>query len=104
MKDKTSKSPIIKLGIIRKARAYGVGKTNCKLCLEEKLCISESSQLNKLLNKKTKLISKCSHLNKVSFVIYVLIKLEMLNNQYQGIYELFVYRIENLFLPSHMCM
>lgn len=54
---------IIKWTIISRARPYSNITKRCDLCLTEKLMIIKASD-DKLLNKKTELISKCRHENK----------------------------------------
>ena len=50
-----------KMDIQKKAQAYK-GDNSCRLCLKEKLYIQEHAE-NKLLNKRSKLISKCQYSN-----------------------------------------
>ena len=53
----------IKWSIIARARPYNNTTKRCDLCLTEKLMIIKFSS-NNLLNKRSKLISKCRHENK----------------------------------------
>ena len=53
----------IKWSIIARARPYNNTTKRCDLCLTEKLMIIKSNS-NNLLNKRSKLISKCRHENK----------------------------------------
>ena len=56
-------TPEITWRIIRKCLPYNYNSRKCDLCLNEKLEIALYKGEN-LLNKKTKLISKCRHQNK----------------------------------------
>ena len=60
MKDQ-GRTPIIKWKILQLTRPYQNGRLNCDLCLSEKLHIIKLKDSEKLLNKKTELISKCRH-------------------------------------------
>lgn len=53
----------IKWRILKKAQAYRNGAKRCNLCLTEKLAIIDGEP-NKLLNKRSELVSKCRHENK----------------------------------------
>ena len=53
----------IKWRILKKAQAYRNGSKRCNLCLTEKLAIIDGEP-NKLLNKRSELVSKCRHENK----------------------------------------
>ena len=49
----------------KKAPAYTEGEKGCRLCLKEKLYMSEYSDASKLSYQKKKLQPKCINLNKV---------------------------------------
>ena len=63
MKDE-GRTPVIKWKILQFARPYQNGRLNCDLCLSEKLHIIKLQATEKLLNKRTELISKCRHRRK----------------------------------------
>ena len=63
IKNEMGKSPIIKCDIVKKAQAYKGVNNNCRFCKEEELCILKYPK-NKLLNKRSELISKCRLVNK----------------------------------------
>ena len=54
----------LKWSIIKSLPAYSNISKKCQLCLEEKFEILNYSNPNELLNKTSKLISKCRYLNK----------------------------------------
>ena len=54
---------------IKSARPYQNGSRRCDLCLTEKLLIIDGDD-NKLLNKRSELISKCRHENKYYLMNY----------------------------------
>ena len=53
----------IKWSILKRVNAYVAGSKNCNLIQAAKLCIVNTDKRN-LLNKRSKLISKCRHENK----------------------------------------
>ena len=55
--------PIFCSGACLSPLLYRSGDKRCNLCLEEKMCIMEAEP-NKLLNKRSEIISKCRHQNK----------------------------------------
>lgn len=59
---KKSITPILSWEIIDHARPYSNGGKSCNLCLTEKYHIITAKQ--KLLNKRTELVSTCRHVNK----------------------------------------
>ena len=54
----------IKWRIVKKGNSV-VSSNYCKLCLTEKFDIIESLDNKNLLNKKSELVSKCRHQNKL---------------------------------------
>ena len=54
----------IKWSIVSKVYGYA-SSLNCKLCLMEKYCIIKDINNPDLLNKKSELINKCRHVNKI---------------------------------------
>lgn len=50
--------------ILKKTSGYNNKTHTCNLCLTEKLLISEHKDKDKLLNKRSELVSKCRHENK----------------------------------------
>lgn len=50
--------------ILKKTSGYNTISKTCNLCLTEKLLISEHKDKDKLLNKRSELVSKCRHENK----------------------------------------
>ena len=54
----------IEWSTLRKTNGYNMVSKSCNLCLTEKLLISEYRDKEKLLNKRSELISKCRHQNK----------------------------------------
>ena len=56
-------SPEIRWKIVQHATPYQCGSKTCNLCLSEKLQIFQADP-NKLLNKRSELVSKCRHRSK----------------------------------------
>ena len=54
----------IEWSITKQSKSYKSGDKTCLLCLDEKLCIMESSKNPKLINKDLYLGAKCLHKNK----------------------------------------
>ena len=54
----------IKWSIHKKSRAYNNAAKRCNLCLAEKLAMALADK-GKSLNRRTELVSKCSHDNKI---------------------------------------
>ena len=50
------------MGYDKKVQTYKRDNYNCRLCLEEKLCILENAE-NNLLNIRSELIAKRRHIN-----------------------------------------
>ena len=63
-KDKIKQTPEISWKIVKSAPAYTNTPKRCVLCLEEKMAIITYPDQEKLLNKRSDLISKCCHENK----------------------------------------
>ena len=63
-KDKHNQTPEICWSIKKTAPAYSNKSKRCLLCLQEKMAIINFPEEDKLLNKKSELISKCRHQNK----------------------------------------
>ena len=57
-------APIIKRRIVKKVNSK-VSRNYCNLCLTEKFFIIKSLSDNNLLNKRSELVSKCRHKNKL---------------------------------------
>ena len=55
--------------ILRKASAYSSLSKRCNLCLTEKLMILSADKTT-LLNRRSELISKCRHQNKLSLLSF----------------------------------
>ena len=55
--------PEIRWKIVQHATPYKCGSKTCNLCLSEKLQIFQADP-NKLLNKRSELVSKCRHRSK----------------------------------------
>ena len=53
----------IKWSILKHTKSYNSGSKRCNLCVKEKMCIMKVDPTN-LLNKKTKIFSKCRHRTK----------------------------------------
>ena len=64
MKNKNKETPEISWSIKTTAPAYSNKTKRCPLCLQEKMAIIDFPDQEKLLNKKSELISKCRHENK----------------------------------------
>ena len=60
---KSEQTPVTTWKIVRRCSPYNPNSKRCYLCLNEKMEIA-TYRGNNLLNKKTKLISKCRHQNK----------------------------------------
>ena len=56
--------PSLKWSIIKSAPAYSNISKKCQLCLQENFEILNYPNPNKLLNKRSELVSKCRHVNK----------------------------------------
>ena len=56
--------PSLKWYIIKSVPAYSNISKKCQLCLQEKFEILNYLSPNELLNKRSKLMSKCRHVNK----------------------------------------
>ena len=69
-KDKIKQTPEISWKIVKSAPAYTNTSKRCVLCLEEKMAIITYPDQEKLLNKRSELISKCSHENKFLLKYY----------------------------------
>ena len=65
----------IKWSIIRRASSYRGNPSRCNLCLMEKLCLL-SADRSTLLNKRSELVTKCRHENRIApTVLHELFKL-----------------------------
>ena len=64
IKRKLKIMPSLKWSIIKSVPAYSNISKKCQLCLQEKFEILNYPNPNELLNKKSRLISKCCHVNK----------------------------------------
>ena len=69
-KDKIKQTPEISWKIVKSAPAYTNTSKRCVLCLEEKMAIITYPDQEKLLNKRSELISKCRHENKFLLKYY----------------------------------
>ena len=69
-KDKIKQTPEISWKIVKSAPAYTNTSKRCVLCLEEKMAIITYPDQEKLLNKRSELISKCCHENKFLLKYY----------------------------------
>ena len=69
-KDKIKQTPEISWKIVKSAPAYTNTSKRCVLCLEEKMTIITYPDQEKLLNKRSELISKCRHENKFLLKYY----------------------------------
>ena len=69
-KDKIKQTPEISWKIVKSAPAYTNTSKRCVLCLEEKMAIITYPDQEKLLNKRSELISKCRHVNKFLLKYY----------------------------------
>ena len=68
--DKIKQTPEISWKIVKSAPAYTNTSKRCVLCLEEKMAIITYPDQEKLLNKRSELISKCRHENKFLLKYY----------------------------------
>ena len=57
-------NPTVKWSIKKKSTPYQMGRRRCNLCLDEKFIILTAGRDENLLNKRSKIISKCRHKNK----------------------------------------
>ena len=64
IKEKFKIMPPLKWSIIKSVQAYSNISKRCELRLQEKFEILHYPNPNELLNKRSELISKCSHVNK----------------------------------------
>ncbi len=55
----------IKWSVLKRVARCAAGRKPCNLCLEEKLCITESDR-TRILNRRSELFSKCCHRFKFS--------------------------------------
>ena len=69
-KDKIKQTPEISWKIIKSAPAYTNISKRCVLCLEEKMAIITYPDQEKLLNKRSEVVSKCHHENKFLLKYY----------------------------------
>ena len=69
-KDKIKQTPEISWKIVKSAPEYTNTSERCVLCLEEKMAIITYPDQEKLLNKRSELISKCRHQNKFLLKYY----------------------------------
>ena len=63
----------IKWSILKRAKPYSGKPSRCNLCLAEKLCILTADK-SVLLNKRSELITKCRHENKLIYIYIYCIK------------------------------
>ena len=54
-------NPVITWRIVRTGPSYRLESKKCQLCLAEKFEIANYSEPDKLLNKRSEIISKCRH-------------------------------------------
>ena len=64
LKDKNQDTPEMSRKIKKSTPAYNNNSKRCILCLEEKMAILTFPEQQKLLSKRSELISKCRHENK----------------------------------------
>ena len=64
IKEKYSKTPVLKWYIVRTVPSYSNIPKRCLLCLHEKSEVSYCPSTEELLNKRSGLIAKCRHANK----------------------------------------
>ena len=64
IKKKLKIMPSLNWSIIKSVPAYSNISKKCQLLLQEKFEIPNNPNANELLNKRSKLISKCHHVNK----------------------------------------
>ena len=64
IKNKFKIRPSMERSIIKSVPAYSNISKKCQLCLQQKFEILNYPNPNELLNKRSELISKCSHVNK----------------------------------------
>ena len=64
IKEKYNEVPTLKWSILKSVPSYSNTSTKCLLCLHEKLKIVNFEDQDHLLNKRSKLNSKCRHVNK----------------------------------------
>ena len=64
MKDKHNTTPDLMWCIVKRLPGYSTISKRCMLCLHEIYEILNYPDQEKLLNKKSELISKCRHVNK----------------------------------------
>ena len=57
--------------IMKKTNGYNKINKTCSLCLNEKYLICNFKEKDKLLNKRSELVSKCRHINKHLLKYYV---------------------------------
>ena len=70
-KEKNVIIPTLKWSIIKHAKSYTSNARNCSLCLQEKFEILFYPIKNELLNKQSKMITKCWHMNKFMLALQV---------------------------------
>ena len=64
LKEKFKTTPTLKWSIVKSVKSYYANARSCALCLQEKFEILNYPDKEKLLNKRSELISKCRHTNK----------------------------------------
>ena len=72
LKKKTSEIPKLTWSILKTVPGYSNISKQCLLCLHENLYIATYHHQEKLLNKRSELISKCCHENKFLLANYQL--------------------------------
>ena len=63
-------TPALKWHILKYVAPYFNITKMCRLCLQEKVEIISYTNPNELLNKRSKLVSKCRHVNKFLLANY----------------------------------
>ena len=62
--------PIITWRIVRTAPSYNLTSKKCQLCLAEKFEIANFPEHEKLLNKRSEIISKCRHQRRFKLALF----------------------------------
>ena len=62
--------PTLKWHILKSVAPYSNIAKKCRLCLQEKFKIFSYPNPDELLNKRSKLVSKCHHVNKILLANY----------------------------------
>ena len=65
MKKRKNVAPALTLEVLRTAKTYSNITKRCFLCLHEKLAIITYPYPDELLNRRSELVTKCRHENKV---------------------------------------